>query len=361
MYKSKTNKLVLHFYYLLAPKRSWLTPKFKTPPMKGLEQTSPSLSLNKEPSPATIHSLLHDKFTPSATQKPIFTTPLTITQKQDHLANMPATSSTVDSFYQSFDDILSSEDMFESRHPELDGVVQQTPTTGCQLGFKPVRMLTYEEEKLPMQSPHKLPIKYIGTSTKSSRTPVKSNITQTKTLEKSKTSFTGVIGTPKRTPKIPIRYAFRTPIKFNRTPIKFNRTPLKSRRTPKWLRRKLMKMGASSPIKSSDHSTFHKDKTGVSMTGVAETVPATTVSTSFSLIDGVALISPPTHTGKLQVNSCPTAPNSCLLMDFDPTIAHDSASMVAFSLSTPTKEDPHDFHNAITESHDSITCSPNTN
>lgn len=44
---------------------SQLTSQFKTPPLKGLrglQRTSPSLSLNKDPSPATIHSLLHDKF-----------------------------------------------------------------------------------------------------------------------------------------------------------------------------------------------------------------------------------------------------------------------------------------------------------
>jgi hypothetical protein len=36
----------------------------------------------------------------------------------------------------------------------------------------------------------------------------------------------------------------------------------------------------------------------------------------------------------------------------DPTL-HDSASMVAFSLSTPTKHDPHDFHHAFIQSYDS--------
>ena len=37
----------------------------------------------------------------------------------------------------------------------------------------------------------------------------------------------------------------------------------------------------------------------------------------------------------------------CLLTDVDPNIGADSASMVAFALSTPTKDDPTDFHRAL--------------
>lgn len=39
----------------------------------------------------------------------------------------------------------------------------------------------------------------------------------------------------------------------------------------------------------------------------------------------------------------------CLLTDLDPSIGGDSASMVAFSLSTPDKDDPMDFHKALAD------------
>ena len=37
----------------------------------------------------------------------------------------------------------------------------------------------------------------------------------------------------------------------------------------------------------------------------------------------------------------------CFLTDLDPSIGNESASMMAFALSTPTKEDPKDFHQAL--------------
>ena len=37
----------------------------------------------------------------------------------------------------------------------------------------------------------------------------------------------------------------------------------------------------------------------------------------------------------------------CFLTDLDPSIGNESASMMAFALSTPTKEDPRDFHQAF--------------
>ena len=37
----------------------------------------------------------------------------------------------------------------------------------------------------------------------------------------------------------------------------------------------------------------------------------------------------------------------CFLTDLDPNIGNESASMMAFALSTPTKEDPTDFHQAF--------------
>lgn len=39
----------------------------------------------------------------------------------------------------------------------------------------------------------------------------------------------------------------------------------------------------------------------------------------------------------------------CLLTDLDPSISGDSASMVAFALSTPDKDDPVDFHKALAD------------
>lgn len=37
----------------------------------------------------------------------------------------------------------------------------------------------------------------------------------------------------------------------------------------------------------------------------------------------------------------------CFLTDLDPRIENESASMMAFALSTPTKEDPMDFHDVF--------------
>ena len=37
----------------------------------------------------------------------------------------------------------------------------------------------------------------------------------------------------------------------------------------------------------------------------------------------------------------------CLLTDLDPSIENESASMMAFALSTPTKDDPRDFLDAF--------------
>ena len=39
--------------------------------------------------------------------------------------------------------------------------------------------------------------------------------------------------------------------------------------------------------------------------------------------------------------------SACLLTDLDLAIENESASMVAFALSTPTKDDPIDFHQAF--------------
>ena len=37
----------------------------------------------------------------------------------------------------------------------------------------------------------------------------------------------------------------------------------------------------------------------------------------------------------------------CFLTDLDPSIENESASMMAFALSTPTKEEPRNFHQAL--------------
>ncbi len=59
----------------------------------------------------------------------------------------------------------------------------------------------------------------------------------------------------------------------------------------------------------------------------------------------IFLISPPDPPPPLTADV--DGSNMCLLTDLDPSIENESASMMAFALSTPTKDDPRDFLDAF--------------
>ena len=64
----------------------------------------------------------------------------------------------------------------------------------------------------------------------------------------------------------------------------------------------------------------------------------------------VVLISPPTNVD-LDRESAQLVGGACLLTDLDPSIENESASMMAFALSTPTKDDRRNFHNVFLNDH----------
>lgn len=72
------------------------------------------------------------------------------------------------------------------------------------------------------------------------------------------------------------------------------------------------------------------------------------VACGTEVMDGVILVSPPSSSrdDDDDENGCQGRPWH-LLADLDPGLMQESASMAAFALSTPTKEDPQDFHHAF--------------
>lgn len=73
-------------------------------------------------------------------------------------------------------------------------------------------------------------------------------------------------------------------------------------------------------------------------------------STQASHECGVVLVTPPASQGFNQPSGVVSSGSSdgvCILMDMDPSIENESASMMAFALSTPTKDDPKDFLDAF--------------
>ena len=171
----------------------------------------------------------------------------------------------------------------------------------------------------------------------------------------------------------------RTLINSNRTPIRsMFRTPIKSVKTPTKSSQKFIRTPIKSPTRSSGPTPVKSVRTSTKSTGApvtpvktqrtwntrkmmferkAETGTASVITPIKSTPDKVLLVSPPnTFSGDYHGNSQDPADKSetlppkakvGLLMDLDPSVVEGSASMVAFSLSTPTKDDPLDFHHAF--------------
>lgn len=166
-------------------------------------------------------------------------------------------------------------------------------------------------------SPVKALLKYTRTPTKSNRSPIR---TPTK-----------FIGTPTK-----LTTSYRSPI---RTLTKFIGTPTKlamSYRSPE------------TPVESKMASNRKHCRTLPRSTNTFDlgVLPSTSCTTTpIKPIEDVVLITPPSH------GSCQDTWEGTLA-GIDPVLMEDSASMVAYSLSTPMKDIPRDFHDAFHQSHD---------
>ncbi len=300
-----------------------------------------------------------------------------------------------------------------SEESRAQGQALASKSSGHSLLYKSARMLTYEGEDPIIRSPMKLLAKF-SRSPASSRTPVKVCRSYGVSPSRTPVKFRSPLGHHSRTMPVKlirspvITSPSRTPVKLSRTPVKINRSPvispsktpvIKLTRTPTKINRSPVKSPSRTPVKytkpvqiGGSPVVFSRSPirtpirtptktgrkrlrslmaarrnvrkigtpTGIEDTPTSSFVPIPMEATPTAKVScSVTLTSPPHDSDSQQVKGhqdsgaasplCSTG-EPCSL---DPSVLHDSASMMAFSLSTPTKEDPCDFHLAFKHvSHD---------
>ena len=390
-------------YCLVSRAKLFQAPQFKTPPQAPHPAITkiPTLPLKKNPSPSTILSLIqafspYDATPPSATEA----TPTTTTTTVASTSSLIATQVSPDLFSTPAD-ILSSEDLFPGLDRDTPPALQAIKKTPHGPGRRSARMLTYEGEEpfagpsgavmesggedfsgvviSPDREGRTASVSVQGTPKRIVRTPVKSLRTPVKSLRTPVKSPSRIPVKSTRTPvKSPIRTLLKSPV---RTPVKSIRTMLKSssfRTSPannqvrlspvKAFLKHATKSGRSPPTKFTRTPTklttsYKSPETlaRVKKSSNKKQCDPLPHSSSFDLggvklissygtpvkpIEPVALVTPPSHAGSLGYGDTEGgSPPIAAASGMDPVLMEDSASQVAFSLSTPTKDTPTDFQN----------------
>ena len=189
-------------------------------------------------------------------------------------------------------------------------------------------------------SPSRTPVKLFRTPTKAGKasTPVKLTRTPTKV---------------DRSPyKMPVKHT--SPVLIGSSPVVFTRSPVRTPiRTPTKSGKKRLRslMGVRKNVMPMVDPIPQDTPTGTKAMPTSQAAPDhSTVTPTKVLRSDVMLVTPPRHGGSWEQVEGHSDPDESSL---DPAAIHESASMVAFSLCTPTKDDPRDFHMAFKHvSHD---------
>lgn len=266
-------------------------------------------------------------------------------------------------------DILSSAELFavSEKEERPNSVVRRTAVLGA--GFRSARMLTYEGEEP------------VGVVSEVAAGPVVDGVSSTAADSAISDGLSVPIGslletvrtpTPVRTPAGSVKMAAKS---VRRTPVK---SPLKFR-TPPYAVNLRLSPGKSSPIKTPtkfvrtptkltlsyrspktlvrSKRLFSKKDLPQSGTFELGVVPITSShATPTKPIDEVALVTPPSHSGCRQPEELGKGEEEeeeegCGFL----SAVEDSASRLAFSLSTPSKDAPLDFCHVLQPSHQNST------
>ena len=327
--------------------RQVTTPLFKTPPLK--ENTSkvrsmlsPRVLLNKEPSPAAIYSLLHGNMVSPHDQ-----------QDSSDLARTPCKSTK--------DVAIVAAATALTVSPRV-GRLERTPESKGQsrdLSFTPVGPrgnsgLAPPRDLSLMLSPGVLASYMVSNTPSSLARPIERVPTQLTTRQCAETSCTtaaAVIGGGVR----------KSGIKSARMLTYDNEDPLlKNGSRSSTIS---CNLSPSKPSSSQANGTVDQHPSAASsqptiMATEQESVSQRTINLRLSRVCGLSsdcdseifLVFPP-MSGDVDPPSTAAGVDGtsgvCLLTDLDPSIENESASMMAFKLSTPTKDEPRDFLDAF--------------
>lgn len=300
-------------------------PLFKTPPIKEYtkKQISPTnLLLKKEPSPATLHSLLHGQIlSPSANEvsnsQGSQTRQSQLTQSLSDTVHLLKTST--NSSLQ-----LGKVTNSLSESPELFGSDFRSPSIqACNvIGRTPSKNLTSQ----------------VGFSTPTSVLGVGSsgtlNIPNTSNQKGKTVNY--------RSARM-LTYDSENPINLKEG----SGTTKTNEEVDLSSVRKDTKMNSTQPLLSVPLQ--REENTILDIPSLY--LPSTHRSTLQEEHNSdVVFVSPPTN-ADLDCESAQLVGGACLLTDLDPSIENDSASMMAFALSTPTKDERQSFHNVFLNDH----------
>ena len=334
------------------------TPLFKTPPLK--ENTgrirrngavlSPRILLNKEPSPAAIYSLLHGNMVSPHDQQDGSGSTRTPRKSTKDVAIVAAAAALTVS-------------------PHSRGKLERTPESKGQssrdLSFTPLGHrggsgLAPPRDLSLMLSPGVL-ASYLVSNTPSSlaRSGETRGGTQLTTSHCALTSSGG--GTTEGVRRSGFKSA-RTLTYENEDPLRKNSRQSKSSTVPD----NSVPLEISSTNDSTTMTTIAEQspttrvmegeesdsqRTSNSVPNCSRRVHGSSSSTdsgcNIFLISPPDVAPPPLPVTMATVGGAGSSGSVCLLTDLDPSIENESASMMAFALSTPTKDDPRDFLDAF--------------
>lgn len=329
------------------------TPLFKTPPLKenrgkihrNSNLLSPRILLNKEPSPAAIYSLLHGNMVSPQDQ-----------QDDSSLARTPCKSTK--------DVAMVAAATALTVSPHVRGKLERTPESKGQsrdLSFTPLGHrggsgLAPPRDLSLMLSPGVL-ASYLVTNTPSSmarsveRGGTQLTMSHCASTSCGATAAVGVRGSGFKSVRM-LKYENEDPL------LKKNIGQSKSNSMP----------GNLSPSKISSTSGDGQHLSTASELAIGagkeergsqralaplstSLHPSRSVHDSTLSSDGdcnIFLVSPPSLAPPPSSSSAGVGGSGvCLLTDLDPSIENESASMIAFALSTPTKDEPRDFLDAF--------------
>lgn len=312
------------------------TPLFKTPPLKentgklhrNSNMLSPRILLNKEPSPAAIYSLLHGNMvSPQEQQNGSIRTPCKSTKDVAMVAAAAALTIS----------------------PRARGKLDKTPESKNQsrdLSFTPVGHrggsgLAPPRDLSLMLSPGVL-ASYLVTNTPSSlaRSVERSETQLTTSYCASTTTCGGAAGMGGRKPGFKsarmLTYESEDPL-LKKNSGQSNTVPCDS------------SLSEQATVRVKDEENISQRTSNC----VPDCSHPSKIHDSSYSPDGIFLVSPPDVAPPLPLpipvggSSANAAGSVCLLTDLDPSIENESASMMAFALCTPTKDDPRDFLDAF--------------
>ena len=328
--------------------RQKTTPLFKTPPLK--ESTSrvhlsmnPHVLLNKEPSPAAIFSLLHGQMVSPQDQQDTETTP-PLKSTKDVASVVAATALTV-----------SPRVKGTLRTPDSKG--QARDLTFTPLAHRGANSLALPRDLSLMLSPGVLASYMVSNTPLSLARSVERGSSRLSTdsqsanvnEERGSTRKTGFKSARMLTYENEDPLLKKSRLNSCESPLKtFTiHNPLSQQHqhpAPATVSNKCTSPSTEIPLTLGGCLNQHKSLLPVSR---VHGVPSSQIGRESEV---VVLVTPP-GSGDLGHPSCKDSDRAgngvCLLTDLDPSIENESASMMAFALSTPTKDDPKDFLDAF--------------